>query len=103
VSQRLALSNLESLAQQTNVVLLSTATAPLDPSSPKVLVLIAGGMFLGGVLGIGVVLLLEMKDKRFRDEADLVGLLGVPVLGRIGNVKVGPRDPEPAVRKFAPV
>jgi chain length determinant protein EpsF len=103
VSQRLALSNLESLAQQTNVVLLSTATPPLDPSSPKVLVLLAAGMFLGGVLGIGVVLLLEMKDKRFRDEADLVGLLGVPVLGRIGNVKVGPRDPEPAVRKFAPI
>jgi chain length determinant protein EpsF len=103
VSQRLALSNLESLAQQTNVVLLSTATAPLDPSSPKALILVAGGMFLGGVLGIGGVLLLEMRDKRLRDEADLVGLLGVPVLGRIKNVKVGPRDQNPAVRKFAPI
>jgi uncharacterized protein involved in exopolysaccharide biosynthesis len=103
VSQRLALSNLESLAQQTNVVLLSTATPPLDPSSPKAMVLLAGGMFLGGVLGIGVVLLLEMRDKRLRDEGDLVALLGVPVLGRIGNARVGPRDPEPAVRKFAPI
>jgi chain length determinant protein EpsF len=103
VSQRLALSNLESLAQQTNVVLLSTATPPLDPSSPKAMVLVAGGVFLGGVLGIGAVLLLEMRDKRFRDEAGLVGLLGVPVLGRIGNARVGPRDPEPAVRKFAPI
>jgi chain length determinant protein EpsF len=103
VSQRLALSNLESLAQQTNVVLLSTATPPLDPSSPKAMALVAGGMFLGGVLGIGAVLLLEMRDKRLRDEGDLVGLLGVPVLGRIGNARVGPRDPEPAVRKFAPI
>jgi capsular polysaccharide biosynthesis protein len=65
--------------------------------------LVAGGVFLGGVLGIGAVLLLEMRDKRFRDEAGLVGLLGVPVLGRIGNARVGPRDPEPAVRKFAPI
>jgi chain length determinant protein EpsF len=102
VSQRLALSNLESLAQQTNVVLLSTATAPLDPSSPKALILLAGGMFLGGVLGIGAVLLLEMRDKRLRDEAELAGL-GVPVLGRIRNVKVGPRDPEPAGRKLSPI
>jgi chain length determinant protein EpsF len=102
VSQRLALSNLESLAQQTNVVMLTTATAPLDPSSPKALILIAGGMFLGGVLGMGAVLLLEMRDRRLRDEADLAGL-GVPVLGRIRNVKVGPRDPEPAARKLSPI
>jgi chain length determinant protein EpsF len=102
VSQRLALSNLESLAQQTNVVLLSTATAPLDPSSPKALILLAGGMFLGGVLGIGTVLLLEMRDKRLRDESDLAGL-GVPVLGRIRNVKVGPSDQEPAGRKLSPI
>ena len=102
VSQRLALSNLESLAQQTNVVLLSTATAPLDPSSPKALILLAGGMFLGGVLGIVSVLLLEMRDRRLRDEADLAGL-GVPVLGRIRNVKLGRSDQEPAGRKLSPI
>ncbi len=102
VSQRLALSNLESLAQQTNVVLLSTATAPLDPSSPRPLILLAGGMFLGGVLGIGAVLLLEMRDKRLRDESDLDGL-GVPVLGRIRKVKLGRSDQEPAGRKLSPI
>jgi chain length determinant protein EpsF len=103
VSQRLALSNLESLAQQTNLVLLSTATPPLDPSSPKALILIAGGVFLGGVLGVVVVLLLEMRDKRVRNDADLTGVLGVPVLGKISNIKVDRPKTKSASRKLAPV
>ncbi len=53
VSQRLAQSNLESLTQQTNVVQLSTATVPMDPSSPKLVINLIVGIFLGGVLGIG--------------------------------------------------
>jgi chain length determinant protein EpsF len=87
VSQRLALSNLESQAQQTNVVQLTTATPPLDPSSPKILIILAAGVFLGLVLGLGSILLLEMMDKRLRGEDDLVRLLGVPVLGRIDSIK----------------
>jgi chain length determinant protein EpsF len=87
VSQRMAVSNLESQAQQTNVVLLSPAAVPLDPSSPKVLIFVAAGLFLGMVMGIGTVLMLEMFNKRLRDESDLVNILGVPVLGRIGSIK----------------
>jgi chain length determinant protein EpsF len=90
VSQRLALTNLESQAQQTNVVLLTAAAPPLDPSSPKLLVFLGAGIFLGGVLGIGLVLLLEKRDGRLRHEDELVGLLGVPLLGRIRYVKPGP-------------
>ena len=87
VTQRFAQSSLESLAQQTNVVLLSPATVPLDPSSPKVLMFIAGGIFLGLVLGTGGTLLIEMRDKRLRLESDLVRLAGVPILGRVGPIK----------------
>jgi chain length determinant protein EpsF len=90
VSQHLALTSLESLSKQTNVVLLTAATPPLDPSSPKLLIFIGVGILLGGILGIGWALLLENKDRRLRDENDLVGLLGVPVLGRIRSVKPGP-------------
>jgi uncharacterized protein involved in exopolysaccharide biosynthesis len=91
VSQHLALSSLESLSKQTNVVLLTAATPPLDPSSPKILIFIGVGILLGGVLGIGWALLLENKDRRLRDENDLVGMLGVPLLGRIRSVKPGPK------------
>ena len=90
VSQHLALTNLESLSKQTNVVLLTAATPPLDPSSPKLLIFIGVGILLGGVLGIAWALLLENKDRRLRDENELVGLLGVPLLGRIRSVKPGP-------------
>jgi chain length determinant protein EpsF len=87
VTQRFAQSSLESLAQQTNVVLLSPAAIPLDPSSPKVLMFIAAGLFLGLVFGIGGTLVVEMRDKRLRQESDLIRLSGVPVLGRLGALK----------------
>jgi chain length determinant protein EpsF len=90
VSQHLALTNLESLSKQTNVVLLTAATPPLDPSSPKLLIFIGVGILFGGVLGIAWALLLESRDQRLRDENDLVRLLGVPLLGRIRSVKPGP-------------
>jgi uncharacterized protein involved in exopolysaccharide biosynthesis len=89
VTQRFAQSSLESLAQQTNVVLLSPATVPMEPSSPKVLLFIAAGLFLGMVCGIGGILLIEMRDKRIRQESDLVRLSGVPVLGRVGALTPG--------------
>lgn len=104
VSQRLALSNLESLTQQTNVVQLTTAAVPVIPSSPKMLIFLGVGIFLGLVVGIGVALLLEMKDLRLRNEEDLVRLLGVPVLGRIKPLVPGPRaaDSGEALTRLAP-
>ena len=94
VTQRLALSNLESMTQQTNVVLLTTAAEPVIPSSPKLLIFLGVGIFLGLVTGAGVALLMEMKDMRLREEDDLVQLLGVPVLGRIKTMVPGPRGPD---------
>jgi len=59
-------------------------------------------MFLGAILGIGAALLLEMRDRRLRDEDDLVRILGVPILGRLGYVKPGPHDARTAGR-LAPI
>jgi chain length determinant protein EpsF len=97
VTQRFAQSTLESLAQQTNVVLLSPATVPIEPSAPKVLLFIAAGIFLGLVFSLGGTLVIEMRDKRLRQESDLVRLSGVPVLGRLGKLKPPPSTlrPEP--------
>jgi protein tyrosine kinase modulator len=103
VTQRLALSNLESQTHQTNVVLLSSAAVPLDPSSPKLMVMVGGGMFLGGILAVGMALLLEMRDRRLRDESDLVRLLGVPVLGRLGSMRPGPNHPAPKPGRLVPI
>lgn len=83
VTQRLAQTSLESQTQQTNVVVLSPAVAPLKPSSPKVLLNTALAVFLGMLLGVGAALLLELMDQRVRGEEDLTLLDGVPLLGSI--------------------
>ena len=92
VSQRLAQSNLESLTQQTNVVQLSTATPPNDPSSPKVMINLIVAIFLGAVLGIAAALAAELRNRRVREDEDIVELLGVPLLGRLDVVRVRASD-----------
>jgi chain length determinant protein EpsF len=86
VSERYAQSSLESQTSQTNVVQLTTATAPLTPSSPKLMLNFFIGLFLGGVFGIAVALFLEALHPRIRLDEDLVHLLGVPILGKIGCI-----------------
>jgi chain length determinant protein EpsF len=92
VSQRLAQSNLESLTQQTNVVQLSTATPPSGASSPKIVINLIVAIFLGGVLGIATALAAEMRNRRVREDEDIVDLLGVPLLGKLDIVRVRAND-----------
>ncbi|MEO7205554.1 MAG: chain length determinant protein EpsF [Steroidobacteraceae bacterium] len=105
VSQRLAQSNLESLTQQTNVVQLSTATPPASPSSPKIVIDLIVAIFLGAVLGIGAALAAELRNRRVREDEDLVELLGVPLLGKLEVVRVRSNDarvPQAAPGRLAP-
>jgi chain length determinant protein EpsF len=88
VSQRYAQSSLESQAQQTNMVLLTTATDPFAPSSPKLLLNLLAGMFLGSILGCATALVLELKDPRLRSGTELLQLTGVPILVTIAPMKI---------------
>jgi uncharacterized protein involved in exopolysaccharide biosynthesis len=88
VTQRLAQSNLESLTQQTNVVQLSAASVPTDPSSPKLIINLILAIFLGAVLGIGTALAAEMRNRRVREDGDMFEILGVPLLCKIGFIQV---------------
>jgi succinoglycan biosynthesis transport protein ExoP len=90
VSQRLAQSSLESQAQQTNIELLAPAAVPNEASSPNLMLNLLFGLFVGAVCGIGAALLREMSDRRVREADELLGLLGVPVLGRIPDAKTAP-------------
>jgi capsular polysaccharide biosynthesis protein len=54
------------------------------------------GIFLGGFFGIGTALFLEALHPRVRLDEDLLHLLGVPILGKIGSVT--PRAIEAGVR-----
>jgi chain length determinant protein EpsF len=91
VTQRLAQTNLESQTQQTNVVVLTPAVAPIKPSSPRLLLNTALAIFLGTLLGLGAALMLELMDPRVRGVEDLAQIDGVPMLGIVpgaGKLKV---------------
>lgn len=78
---RLNQTNLESQTQQSNINILSQATAPLKPSSPRVLLNIAVAVFVGTLLAVGLALVRELLDRRVRTTSDLVESLGLPLLG----------------------
>lgn len=96
VTERFAQSSLESQASQTNVVQLTVATPPMKPSSPKLVLNLLLAVFFGGLFGIGAALFVEMLRPRVRLDEDLLNLLGVPLLGKIGYVT--PRAIEAGVR-----
>jgi chain length determinant protein EpsF len=102
VSQRLAQSSLESQAQQTNIELLAPAAVPTDAASPKLILNLLFGMFVGAICGIGAALLRELTDRLVRDGDELVQLLGVPVLGRIPDVRTGAGRARIALTASAP-
>ena len=81
--QRSVTSQVESRASQGNVAVLSPAVVPDKPFSPKIALNVALSVLVGVMLGVGVVMLLEMTDRRVRSVADLESAWNVPVLGEL--------------------
>ena len=79
--QRFTQTSLESQTTQSNINLLTQATPPLEPSSPRIVLNTLLSIFLGTLLAVGTALLLELKDRRVRNVDDVVEALGLPVLG----------------------
>jgi chain length determinant protein EpsF len=86
VTQRLAQVSLESQTQQTNIVLLTPASEPIEPSSPRVALNLLVSIFAGIVLGIFAAFLREWVDERIRSDNQLRDLIDAPFLGKIGRV-----------------
>jgi len=87
VTQRLAQSSLESQTEQTNIVLLTKAVEPLIRSSPRYSINLLVGILLGLILSVATVIFLEMRNRRVREESDLIQLLRVPVFGVVPYIK----------------
>ncbi|HMA00064.1 MAG TPA: chain length determinant protein EpsF [Steroidobacteraceae bacterium] len=96
VTQRLAQSSLESQTQQTNVYMLTTAVEPMKKSSPRYLINLLVGIFLGGVLGLSAALFRELSDRRIREDVDLLAAAGVPLFAKIPGIKPDGRSPSRA-------
>ncbi len=94
-TQRLMASKVESRASQTNVVVLSPATAPRTPARPKLALNAALSVVVGIILGLCMVFLREMTDRRVRSLDDVSGGLQVPLLGMLNA-----RLPTPAQKRL---
>ena len=70
------------------MALLSSAVAPTEAASPKLMLNVGLAVFIGGLLGMAVVIVRELLDRRIRGAGDLSDALGAPLLVEIGS---GPR------------
>jgi uncharacterized protein involved in exopolysaccharide biosynthesis len=87
IMQRLSVTSIESQATSSNVSLLTSASPPIEPSFPKVPLNIALGLFVGALLGVGVVMAAELRDRRVREVEDIQSLLGLAVIGVLPGPK----------------
>jgi polysaccharide biosynthesis transport protein len=85
VAQRLALTNIEAQANQSDVAVLTPALAPFKPFGPKLVLNTLIGLAAGLLLGIGGGIILELFDRRVRSGHDLRESAGLIVLGTIGK------------------
>ena len=81
VLQRFTQTSLESQTTQSNINTLTQAEAPLNAASPRVGLNTLVAAFAGALLAIGLVLVLELLDRRLRSAQDVVAALDLPVIG----------------------
>ena len=96
VSQRSALTRLESTSGQTNLAILNPASEPLEPSRPRILLNILVAILGGTLLGVGLALLLELANRRVRSAEDLIEIIGLPLLAAI------PRAEKLSIKRVQP-
>lgn len=66
-----------------NVQILDPAELPTSPDNPKPKLNMAIALFLGLMVSVGVVFLLEYLDNTVKSPEDIEKLLGIPVIGTI--------------------
>jgi chain length determinant protein EpsF len=81
VFNRFAATNLESQNRQSNATVISQASPPSEPSSPKVVANLLMGFVAALGAALATALLIEQFDKRVRTPADAMAALGLPIIG----------------------
>lgn len=70
-------------AETSKVRQMGLAPPPLQMSSPKLLMFAPAGMFLGGMLGVGLAFLIELLNDLLRTPSDVMKFVNVPLLGMV--------------------
>ena len=74
-----------------NMEVLDPADLPTEPSFPNYERFAGGGVMVGIILGMGIALLLEMRDKALRDERDIEFFLELPTLALVPSLLNNPK------------
>lgn len=101
VSQRSATTRLESLSVQTNAVVLTPASPPMEHSKPKVMLNVLVSIFLGTLLGVGAALMLELGNRKIRSAQDLVDAIELPLLASVASTEPPPTKREVLLSFFS--
>lgn len=86
IANQLALSLKDiskSVKKSDNVQILDPAMMPTSQASPRPVLNIAIAFFLGLMVSVGVIFLLEYLDNTVKSPEDIEKLLGIPVIGTI--------------------
>jgi len=86
---RLAPGKIIEIKDADAVRVVDPATLPEKPSSPNILQNTAIGLIMGLMIGIMTAFILELLDKRVKDEDDLLKHYDVPILGVIPIIEEG--------------
>jgi chain length determinant protein EpsF len=85
VGQRSAVTRLESLSIQTNVVMLNPADEPAEYSKPRIFLNLIVSLIFGSLLGVALALTIELGNRRVRSARELAEACGLTVLASISS------------------
>ena len=68
----------------------SPATPPIQKSAPKSLLILAGSLAFGGMLGVGMALARELTDRRVRTRQQVVAATSLSVIGILPKMSFSP-------------
>jgi len=81
--QRGVINQVESHVSQANVTVLNPAAVPARPYRPRVALNVALSVAVGTMLGVGIVILMELFERRVRRREDLDNAWDAPLLGAL--------------------
>lgn len=71
-----------------NIEILDTAQLPQQPSGPNRVLYVVIGVLLGGILGVGIIFIMEMVDKTVKSPQDIEQKLGLRLLAAIPDYEM---------------
>jgi succinoglycan biosynthesis transport protein ExoP len=92
LSEKLRQVQLVSNLHSSNISVIDPALVPSTPASPRISLLLGGGLLGGFLGGLGLASLLELRDKRIRDIGEVELSSGLPLLGVIPQMLDRPTE-----------